>query len=138
MLFKLLRKNELEGTVYFEFLPGKYQDKCWNNHSVYIEEEALCVISDILLKTNNDYDHYLFTNYNSIQMKMLENELSKRLTEIKDNIDYKLTGKYFNEEYYNELNEYMKKYRIEIIKMLEELIIWIKSIKEPEMMVLGL
>jgi hypothetical protein len=25
MLFKLLRKNELEGTVYFEFLPGKYQ-----------------------------------------------------------------------------------------------------------------
>jgi hypothetical protein len=137
--FKLIKnKIELKGTCYFEFLPGKYKDKCWNDNSVFISEDAIYVIEDLLKETNENYDHYSFVHYNKKQMKMLEEKFMKRLSEMKNDVSYKIIGTYFNEEYYNELNKDIKKNRDEIIKMLEELFLWIESVKENEITILGM
>ena len=50
-----------EGTVYFELLPRKYEDKCWNNDSVYIDEDVFFLIEKIFIDSIPNYDHYAFT-----------------------------------------------------------------------------
>jgi len=38
-LICLLKKNELEGTDYFEFLPGTHNGKWWNDESAYLQTD---------------------------------------------------------------------------------------------------
>jgi hypothetical protein len=140
MEFKLIKnKSELKGTCYFEFLPGKYKNKCWNDNSVFISENALCVIEDLLIKSNKNYDHCSFVHYTNNQMEMMKNECIERINRIKNSEDYKLPELYYNEEYYDELNiDDIGKYKDEIIKMIEELVLWMESIKENEITILGI
>ncbi|MEH1940550.1 MAG: hypothetical protein V7L01_10080 [Nostoc sp.] len=38
---RLIRSlSELDGTCYFEILPGRYEGNCWNQNSVFITEEV--------------------------------------------------------------------------------------------------
>jgi hypothetical protein len=139
MVYELLiNKNKLTGTCYFEFLPGKYQSKCWNDFSVFLSEEAIFVIEDLLKKSNKKYDHYNFTFYNKDKINILENELLKRLIEIKSTENYKIVEDYFVKEYYKELNENIKNNKCEIIEMLNGLINWIKINKEDGITILGI
>ena len=52
--------NNLEGTCYFEFLLGKYKNKCWNQGAVFLSEEAYDLIEVCFLNNIEDYDHYSF------------------------------------------------------------------------------
>lgn len=46
---RLIRNNkDRDGTCYFEFLPGIYRDKCWNEESVFMDEEVFGFIEPIL------------------------------------------------------------------------------------------
>jgi hypothetical protein len=128
-----------DDTCYFEFLPGKYQDKCWNENSVFIEEEIIYIIEDLLYKSNKNFDRYELANfYDSDQLNILEQELSKRLNEIKDNKEYNLTGTFFVKETYVDINKDIKIYYNDIIEMLNSLIVWIKSNKENGITVIGI
>lgn len=55
-------KSQLEGTAYFEFLPGRYSDKHWNDTSVFLEEEVMCMIERPFMDAMPDYDHYSFSD----------------------------------------------------------------------------
>jgi hypothetical protein len=137
MEYKLFtNKNELDGTCYFEFLPGKYQNKCWNDNSVFLSEDAVFIFEDLLKKTNESFDHYAFVYYTRNQINMFENELLNRIEEIKEN--HEITGEHFYKNYYKELNESIDEYKEEITKMLGDLIVWLKSIDENELTVLGI
>jgi hypothetical protein len=57
-------KSELEGTAYFEFLPGRYSGKHWNDTSVFLDEEVMCMIERPFMDTVPDYDHYSFFDVN--------------------------------------------------------------------------
>lgn len=50
-----------EGTVYFELLPGKYEDKCWNKDSIYIDDDVFFLIEKLFIDSIPEYDHYAFT-----------------------------------------------------------------------------
>jgi hypothetical protein len=133
MEYKLYRnKNELKGTCYYEFLPAKYQIKYSNDNYVFLEEYSVNLFVDLLKKVNEKYYLFPLIGYNSDQTNMLINELSKRLDEIKGNMNYELIGIYFSEEYYKTLNEEIHKYKDEIINMFEELINWLKTINVME------
>src|SRR5204862_292237 len=51
----------LEGTAYFEFLPGRYAGECWGRQSVFLTEQAFAHIEPIFQKHRPDFDHYAFT-----------------------------------------------------------------------------
>ena len=139
MNYKLYRnKKELNGTCYFEFLPGKYQNKCWNDNSVFLSEDSVYLFEDLLKKVNNKYDHYAFIGYNKNQISMLINELSKRLYEIENINNYELVGTFFRKEYYSELNENLRRNKNEIKIMLQDLIDWLKTININEITILGI
>jgi len=53
--------KELEGTAYIEVLPGAYKDKCWNDGSLFFDEEAFGYIEPILQRNVPAYDHYAFS-----------------------------------------------------------------------------
>jgi hypothetical protein len=53
--------SELDGTAYFELLPGPYRDKCWCDGSRFMDEEAFGFIEPIFRKLCPKYDHYAFT-----------------------------------------------------------------------------
>ncbi|OPA73685.1 hypothetical protein BVG16_26685 [Paenibacillus selenitireducens] len=52
--------KELEGSCYIEVLPGKYLDKCWNDNSIFFNEEDFAFLETSIEKEFEDYDHYAF------------------------------------------------------------------------------
>ncbi len=53
--------SELEGTAYIELLPGSYNNKCWNEGSIFFEEEVFGCLEPIISRHVPSYDHYAFT-----------------------------------------------------------------------------
>ena len=54
-------KAELEGTAYIELLPGRYNKQCWNEGSLFFEEEVFGYMEPIISRHVPSYDHYAFT-----------------------------------------------------------------------------
>jgi hypothetical protein len=54
-------KAELNGTAYVELLPGAYSNKCWNENSLFFEEEVFGYLENIISRHVPSYDHYAFT-----------------------------------------------------------------------------
>jgi energy-coupling factor transporter ATP-binding protein EcfA2 len=54
-------KSELEGTVYIELLPGAYHGICWNEGSIFFEEEAFGYLELAMQKHALEYNRYAFT-----------------------------------------------------------------------------
>lgn len=54
-------KSQLEGTCYFEILPGIYEGKCWGAESIYFEEEAFGFLEKIIESVVPEFDHFAFT-----------------------------------------------------------------------------
>ncbi|WP_190942227.1 hypothetical protein [Nostoc flagelliforme] len=52
--------SELDGTCYFEILPGKYEGNCWNQNSVFITEEIFGYFEPVFERHEPDFDHYAF------------------------------------------------------------------------------
>ncbi|MBB6482285.1 hypothetical protein [Spirochaeta isovalerica] len=127
--YYLIRKTEeLDGTCYFEFLPGKYQDKCWNSHSVYLTEDSAAFVEDIFHQISNEYDHYSFTELNKEQIQLFLTLIDSRISKMKSTKQYKLESTIFSEYYYNYLmNDYIK-YKKQIITLLFDFKIWLSEI----------
>jgi hypothetical protein len=53
-------KTELQGTCYFEFLPGEYKEQCWNEGSVFLAEDVFRLIEPIIARHESLFDHYAF------------------------------------------------------------------------------
>ena len=75
-------KSNLEGTAYFELLPGKYNEQCWNTGSLFLDEETFGFFEKIVERNLPDYDHYAFTEVSGTRwhpiiarLKFLANEL---------------------------------------------------------------
>jgi len=66
---------ELEGTCYFEFLPGQYCKKCWNEGSVFFAEEVFDLIEPIFERHIPGFDHYAFVEVSRDQCSLIINEL---------------------------------------------------------------
>ena len=60
---RLIReKSQLQGTCYFELLPGKYREQCWNDGSVFMAEDIFALIEPIIARHEPRFDHYSFVD----------------------------------------------------------------------------
>jgi hypothetical protein len=56
----ITKLSELHHTVYIEFYPGPYRDKCWCSDSVFLTEEAFAFVEPIFRRHTPKYDYYSF------------------------------------------------------------------------------
>ncbi|WP_027801169.1 hypothetical protein [Paraburkholderia dilworthii] len=54
-------RASLEGTAYVEVMAGAYANRCWNDGSLFFEEEVFGYIEPTIEKYEPTYDHYAFT-----------------------------------------------------------------------------
>jgi hypothetical protein len=137
--FRILRRNDLfiNESAYLEFLPGKYENKCFNDNSIFIEDGELDIVDDLLCKFNKEYIRYGYEYfYDENILDKLVNELEKRANQIKL-IGYVVKGK-TNKKYYSQINTHMELYKSEIIEMLDNFIEWIKMNKSNGITVIGI
>jgi len=135
MNYKLIKNYQ--DTWYYEFCPGKYDSKDPKYDSVYIDSGAMDLIDDCLHRANNNY---VFFQYETVytkekgQMQLLAEELKIRLTEI---IEDKDLSKRFDNIFDNTpiVND-LKKYKTEIVTMIEDLIDWLENLKEDELTII--
>jgi hypothetical protein len=58
---RLIRdKAELQGTCYFELLPGEYKGRCWNDGSVFLAEDVFGLIEPVVERHEPAFSHYSF------------------------------------------------------------------------------
>lgn len=71
-------KNELEGTCYFEIMPGKYKGSCWQDGSIFFDEEVFSLIEPAFERHVPNYDHYAFTDISKEQWNKILNDLASQ------------------------------------------------------------
>ena len=90
-------KEELEGTCYMELLPGTYKDKCWNDGSLFFDEEVFGYIEPIFKFHITSYDHYAFIEVKKdVWLKIIEDLKNLRsllqsatsITELNDRVGF--------------------------------------------------
>ncbi len=125
--------SKLEGTVYFEFLPRKYQGECWNSDAVYIQEEAILFFDALLVRHVPNYDHFSFmsTSYEAAQ-SLADDLLEYSRDVVATNNTDLLVQKYgVRVEVANEIREDWLHQRQPLSRMLSELASWIEETIEP-------
>jgi hypothetical protein len=73
----ITNKGELEGTCYIEVLPGPYREQCWNEGSLFFEEEVFGYLEPIIQRHVETYDHYAFTEIKKEQWLAIINDFDK-------------------------------------------------------------
>jgi hypothetical protein len=137
MNYKLI--TDIQDTWFYEFYPGKINGKRKYSDSVYLSLDAVNIIDDCLHKANNNYgifpDRTKYTKEKG-QIQLLAEELKTRLAEIIENKDF--SGQFSPLSSHDlEINNDLKKYKTEIIEMINGLIGWLENLKENELTVIG-
>lgn len=127
-------KNLLEGTCYIEILPGSYKNKCWNNSSLFFEEEVFGYIEKIIEKHVANYDHYAFTEIDKERWLKIANDLDDlcnilslitSMSELKNYIGFLFNGSD------KEFEENFQENKIALSELSLDFSLWIKyNIKE--------
>jgi hypothetical protein len=134
--------NHLEGTCYFEFLPGKYRNKCWNQGSVFLSEEAYDLLEACFSENIKGYDHYAFMEADQDAIEKIIHCLNKLEKQIEKSISAEGLSNSMKINNYQrselELNWPESKYRLKA--MVEDINHWLqKVIKENEVIsILGM
>ncbi|MRD49447.1 hypothetical protein GHT07_19415 [Caenimonas koreensis DSM 17982] len=68
-------KTELVGTAYMELLPGPYLEQCWNDGSLFFEEEVFAYLEPVIQRHVPDYDHYAFTEIAASKWECIVSDL---------------------------------------------------------------
>ena len=74
--------KHLEGTAYVEILPGPYQDECWNEGSLFLDEESFGFLERVIRRNVPKYDHYAFTKVEKSVWEQIIVELNALLMQV--------------------------------------------------------
>ncbi len=75
---RLIRnKTELQGTCYFELLPGEYNGKCWNDGSVFLAENIFGLMEPIIAPHEPRFDHYSFVGIPRATWELIITDLER-------------------------------------------------------------
>jgi hypothetical protein len=94
-------KDELEGTCYIEVLPGPYKNQCWNDDSLFFDEEVFGYIEPIIERQVAAYDHYAFTEIEKERWFAIADDLEKlasaltsaeSVSDLNDNVGFVFKG----------------------------------------------
>ncbi len=88
-MIAMFNKEQIKGTCYFEVLPQKYEGVCWNNSSVYFNEETFLFFESIIYKIVPEYSHYGITVLNESNLLMLCEQIKLLLVKVKNATTFK-------------------------------------------------
>lgn len=77
MRIKLLPVSDYSSSMSFEFLPGKFQNKCGNKESRFLDEMVFCFFEGIIAKRFAEYDHYNFQYLDGPTILAIASDLRK-------------------------------------------------------------
>ncbi|MCL2128754.1 MAG: hypothetical protein FWH35_00175 [Treponema sp.] len=106
--------------------------------SIFIDQNGVDQFYDLLKKANNNFDIYgISTYYNKEQTAVFLSDLEKRLEKMKEN---KIYGYKFENplDYYRIEFVNYRRYRKQIIKMLEDVLTWLKKPENNEISIQGI
>lgn len=102
----------LDGTEYFELLPGKYKGVCWNNGSLFIDALYWSDFLDfVITKHVSAYDYYEFTYLYPNECISIAAELSKLSISISQVENFEDLQRIRNIHYFSE--EFNKNFALE-------------------------
>lgn len=119
-----------QGTCYFEFLPGVYKDKCWNEESVFIDDLHIYYIEPILAKHINGYYHYTFMSADKSDWQNIIKELNqmkeilrkaKNLNEFTSILSFS-----FHDPEENFKKDFDKS-KTELSNLIDDLVLWLRE-----------
>jgi hypothetical protein len=128
---RLIRdKAELNGTCYFELLPGKYRGRCWNEESVFLAESVFGFIEPIIARHEPRFDHYAFESVSRETWMRIMDDIeqlaervrnAKHISELRETIGFlfKTTEKEFSRDFKVNANA--------LAELTGELIIWLQE-----------
>ena len=76
-------KKHLESTAYVEILPGPYKDECWNEGSLFLDEESFGFLERVIKRNVPEYDHYAFTKVEKRAWEQIITELNTLLQQVR-------------------------------------------------------
>ncbi|WP_068783348.1 hypothetical protein [Paenibacillus phocaensis] len=128
---KLIRDmKELEGTCYIEVLPGKYLGQCWNENSIFFDEEVFGYLEKSLENIFSGYDHYAFNEIHRDTWLVILERLNTLVNLLDENVTIELLKEhvYFvfgssEEEFRQDFDNNVQRLRELII----EFVTWIKE-----------
>ena len=125
---KLLRKGEFTGSVYFEFVPGRYTGNHWEETAVYLADEVFELIEPAFVKVLPGFGHYApneisRSNWELIIMEFqaVKETLVKASTPAEVREKLWLRGKYETLFF-----EHFDESRDAVLKLITELLAWLK------------
>ncbi len=127
---KVIRnKEELEGTCYYEFQLGKFENEFWKEGSLYIDENAFQLILKRLEKYILNFNYYGVTVVHKNNWRKIITDFKEILPEIFKTKNYIELNKIvcldgYYERLYLERFDEMKNL---IYKMIEDVIIWLEE-----------
>ncbi len=135
-------KEELEGTCYFEFQVGKFDNQFWCSESLYIHEYPFHLIQKRIEKYVLNFDYYGVTVVHKNNWQKILNDFQNILPKISQTQSYTELNKiltlqdYYEKSYSEKFNEIKKL----IYKMIEDIIIWLEanSVKHSLFSILGM
>lgn len=122
-------KRELEGTCYFELLPGTYQGKCWNDNSVFISEEVFGFIEPVIERHEPRFDHYSFVGISKETWERIIPELkalARRLHAAQTFDDLRGEFRYLLDTTAGQLGQNFETNSAALIRLLTDLCDWFK------------
>lgn len=121
-------KADLRGTCYFEFLPGEYKEECWNDGSVFLDEETFGLIETIIARHEPRFDHYSFVGIRRPVWERIIADL-KRLairvdgatsaSDIRDAVGFSTTSE-------REFAKNLRSNAESLAKLIRELVAWLR------------
>lgn len=126
--FKIYNDSkELEDTAYIEFLPGRYNGKCWNENSIFMDETTFSIFEDLIESILEGYDHYAFNELPETKIPNLLHLLEKRKIEISNERLYTLTPTTYSEVQKERIVTLILADKKAAMEVLDTLIVWIQN-----------
>ena len=125
--------TDLNGTCYFEFLPGIYSGKCWNEKSVFIDDHIIGLIEPVFYRNINNYDHYSFMSADKETWLKITNELCELQNILRNSSDLEEVISNLSIAFptlTSALEENFNSTKSELVVLINELVIWVtKTLK---------
>jgi hypothetical protein len=119
----------LEGTCYIEVLPGSYNGQCWNEGSLFFDEEVFGYLEPIIEKHVSAYNHYAFTEIEKTQWLAITDDFehlnaqissSTTISDFQEKVGFIFngTGERFSMNFHSN--------KAVLIQLISEFISWVK------------
>jgi hypothetical protein len=135
--------SELHGTCYFELMPSRYRNKCWNHGSLFIPMDAFLLVEWAFARHIAGYDHYSFMHCDVTIMQRIAKDLAEYSRMIQGGVtpcEIITFCRLPHNGVEADIARAIRLQKDELVRMIEDVRQWIteKALQTPEFSILGM